>query len=61
MAMCWTCKRHLPADFNELDGILSCAYCDAIFCSPECASDHDTNVHAGETVPPGEEEEERCL
>lgn len=59
MATCGTCKRHLPEDLNEMDEILACVHCDAIFCSPECAADHDTYVHAGEAVPVAEEEEER--
>jgi len=60
MAACGTCKQHLPEDLNELDEILTCEFCDEIFCSPECAADHDAYVHAEETVPPpGEEEEER--
>ena len=59
MAMCGTCKRHLPEDLNELDEILTCVYCDAIFCSPECAAEHDASIHAQEAVPPAEEEEER--
>jgi hypothetical protein len=59
MAMCGTCRRHLPEDPNELDEIIECQYCDEIFCSEECLADHETKAHAEEALPLAEEDEER--
>jgi hypothetical protein len=59
MVRCGTCGKQLPDDPNEVDEIVDCKYCEAIFCSSECASDHEDQMHAGEALPVGEDEEER--
>ena len=60
MATCGICSRELTEDPNELEDIITCAYCDMLFCSAECAAEHAERAHPGEAVPAaGEEEEER--
>jgi hypothetical protein len=55
---CATCQQELPDDPNELDEIESCRYCDALFCSTECAADHELQAHPNEAVTAGEDENE---
>lgn len=55
---CGICQRELPDDPNELETIESCRYCDELFCSPECATDHEQQAHAPEVVIAAEDAEE---
>jgi uncharacterized CHY-type Zn-finger protein len=59
MVTCATCQQQLPDDPNEVDQIVSCRYCKALFCSAECEAEHREQAHPLEAVPAGEEEEER--
>jgi len=59
MVRCGTCGQELPDDPNEADEIVDCRYCEAIFCSAECASDHEDQMHPDEAVPAAEDEDER--
>ncbi len=59
MMRCGTCDKQLADDPNEVEEIVDCKYCEAIFCSNECASDHENQMHATEALPPPEDEDER--
>jgi len=59
MVRCATCQEPLPEDPNELELIVSCRYCHALFCSSQCLTDHEERAHPNEAVPAADEEEER--
>jgi hypothetical protein len=59
MVTCATCQRQLPDDPNEVDQIVSCRHCHALFCSAECEAEHQERVHPLEAAVAGDEEEER--
>jgi hypothetical protein len=59
MMRCATCQEPLPEDPNELDEIVSCRYCHALFCSGQCAAEHEEGAHPVEALPAADEDEER--
>jgi len=56
---CYRCGDPLPEDPNRLDEIVRCRYCEELFCSDACAEEHELATHAGEALPPPDDQDRR--
>jgi len=59
MIGCATCGQPLPDDPNESEEVVNCRYCHMLFCSDDCAEEHEAQAHPDEALPSPDESEDR--